>query len=72
MGTMNDEDRQRLIEIHEFLLGDLKEQGFIGKTDDRISSLEKEMGNIKKFFTAIVIPLFLVIADKVIDLLNKQ
>lgn len=65
MGSMEDEDRVMLREIHEVLLGTFKEQGLIS----RISKLEESREIYKKVAIGLAMPLIAVIGERIASLL---
>ena len=65
------EDKQRIREIHEFLLGDLNKQGFVGKTVARLTALESRMKVQTKVLVGIAIPALAVVGEKIAGLILK-
>ena len=56
---MTDQDREKLNEIHECLLGTLEKEGLISRTDKRFIALETEIKRWKFLATSIGIPALL-------------
>jgi hypothetical protein len=69
MEDMNEEERKMIREIYLALVGDLKEEGFIGKTEGRLEKLEGELGRYKKYIALVLIPIGGIIADRIAGLI---
>ena len=65
MCSMEDADRQMIKEIHEALVGTLKEQGLIG----RVVKLEESRNLYKKVAIGLAMPLIAVIGERIAALL---
>lgn len=67
---MNDEDKQLLREIHECLIGTLEKQGFIGETKSELGKLWGIIRISKYLVTAVIIPVALLVVEKVIEFIK--